>query len=92
MMFKLVCMQTPATCVLSLLALLQLVHCSPFCVCMAAPRSPPTITPSGVVSTCSAAIKGVSSFFAVRLLLGVFEAGSQAAMMYAITQFFPQER
>lgn len=46
----------------------------------------------GVVASCFALIHNVTSFFVLRLLLGLFEAGATPAMWYSLSQFYPQER
>lgn len=46
----------------------------------------------GAVATCMSAIHSVGSFFALRLLLGAFEAGAVPAMWYHLSSFFPADR
>lgn len=46
----------------------------------------------GIVASCLCFIHDVPSFFALRVLLGVFEAGAVPAMWHHIGQFFPPER
>jgi MFS family permease len=46
----------------------------------------------GVVASCGCLIHNVPSFFTLRLLLGVFEAGAVPAMWWHLAQFFPPER
>ncbi|GBF99610.1 MFS transporter [Raphidocelis subcapitata] len=46
----------------------------------------------GIVAVCFMFISSVWSFYLLRLLLGVFEAGSYPAMWYALTVFFPRRR
>jgi MFS family permease len=45
-----------------------------------------------VVASCFALIHDKTSFFVLRLLLGLFEAGATPAMWYSLSQFYPQER
>ena len=46
----------------------------------------------GCVATCAALMTNLASFYVLRLLLGVFEAGAAPAIWYAIAQCYPQER
>jgi MFS family permease len=45
-----------------------------------------------IVASCFALIHDTTSFFVLRLLLGLFEAGATPAMWYSLSQFYPQER
>lgn len=47
---------------------------------------------TGVVATCGVFLHDTTSFYVLRLLLGVFESGASPAMWYALSQFYPQER
>jgi len=46
----------------------------------------------GCIASFSSMIHNITSFYILRLLLGVFEAGAVPAMWFHLTQFFPQER
>lgn len=46
----------------------------------------------GCVASCFALVHNAASFFALRLLLGVFESGALPAMWWHLSQFLPQER
>eukprot|EP00878_Enallax_costatus_P009688 GHUV01010120.1.p1 GENE.GHUV01010120.1~~GHUV01010120.1.p1 ORF type:complete len:437 (+),score=77.59 GHUV01010120.1:96-1406(+) len=46
----------------------------------------------GVAASCFALIYNAPTFFTLRLVLGVFEAGALPAMWYHLSQFYPQER
>lgn len=44
----------------------------------------------GAVAACFAAVRGTASFLALRLLLGVAEAGAYPCIMYYLSLFYPQ--
>ncbi|GBF99609.1 MFS transporter [Raphidocelis subcapitata] len=46
----------------------------------------------GIVAVCFMFISSAWSFYLLRLLLGVFEAGAFPAMWYALSVFFPRRR
>lgn len=46
----------------------------------------------GTVAACMSLINSVGSFFALRVLLGTFEAGAVPAMWFHLSSFFPSER
>lgn len=46
----------------------------------------------GTVASCFALVRGKPSFYLLRLLLGVFEAGAVPAMWFHLSQFYPKER
>lgn len=46
----------------------------------------------GTVAACMSLINSVPSFFALRVLLGVFEAGAVPAMWYHLAHFYPGDR
>lgn len=45
----------------------------------------------GVISTAHAAIRGNATLIALRLLLGMFEAGYNPASLYLMSQFYPRQ-
>jgi MFS family permease len=47
---------------------------------------------AGVIATCCALIHDPTSFYVLRVLLGVFESGAAPAMWFAVSQFYPAER
>lgn len=70
----------------------------PFCCCTHVQHltamliMPVVFVAAGVIATCCALIHDKTSFYVLRLLLGVFESGAAPAMWYAVSQFYPQER
>jgi ACS family tartrate transporter-like MFS transporter len=46
----------------------------------------------GTVAACMSLIHNVASFFALRVLLGFFEAGAVPAMWLHLAAFFPADR
>jgi D-galactonate transporter len=46
----------------------------------------------GIVGTCTAFVTNVSEFYAVRLLLGVFEAGFFPGVIFYLSSWFPENR
>lgn len=46
----------------------------------------------GTVASCMSLINNQGSFFALRLLLGLFEAGAVPAMWYHLSTFYPADR
>lgn len=46
----------------------------------------------GIVASCFSLINSVWSFYLLRVLLGIFEAGAFPAMWYALSTFFPRRR
>lgn len=46
----------------------------------------------GTVASCMSLIHAPSSFFALRLLLGMFEAGAVPAMWFHLSTFYPVDR
>lgn len=46
----------------------------------------------GTVAACMSLIHNVASFFALRVLLGLFEAGAVPAMWLHLATFFPADR
>jgi sugar phosphate permease len=46
----------------------------------------------GTVAACMSLIDTVGIFFALRVLLGMFEAGAVPAMWFHMSSFFPADR
>jgi MFS family permease len=46
----------------------------------------------GTVASCMSLINTPGTFFALRLLLGTFEAGAVPAMWYHLSTFYPADR
>jgi MFS family permease len=44
------------------------------------------------VATCNAFISSAGQLYALRLLLGIFEAGSATSAWHLLAQFYPQDR